>query len=67
MSRFLSELQGEDDDFEEKKSLMIKDLAFAIDYLHTHEQVHKKIYPKYSIFKSQIRFNIYFLNIQILK
>ncbi len=46
LSKILAELQEEEDDLEEIKRSWTKDLAFAIDYLHTHEQVHKKIYPR---------------------
>lgn len=29
------------------KIVWLKDITFALDYLHLHLQSHKKVYPKY--------------------
>ena len=51
-----------------KKYMWCRDIAFAVDYLHTHNQPHLKIYPKNIFVKNdrlilgEIGFKIHFTN-----
>ena len=42
----LRSIKSDDTSFLGIKNVWCKDLAFAVDYLHTHNQVHLKIYPQ---------------------